>query len=102
MKKRLRKKLKLGEFKQVGLNITLNLIEGIENTDDFYNMFLKIIDENNFIFSGLFDDNIIDGYIYEAKYKLDTERNIKNIKNLLSKNPLVSNIKMGETNDAWN
>ena len=102
MKKRLRKKLKLGEFKQVGLNITLNLIEGIENTDDFYNMFLKIIEENNFIFSGLFDDSIIDGCIYESKYKLDTERNIKNIKNLLLKNPLVSNIEMEETNDAWN
>lgn len=102
MKKRLRKKLKVGEFKQVGLDFTVNLIKDLESSDRFYSMFLSILEENNFLFAGSFYVNKIEGYIYESKFKLDTERNIKNIKNLLVKNPLVENIELGQIHDAWN
>lgn len=102
MKKRLRKKLKIGEFKQVGMDFTVNLIKDLESSDRFYSIFLSILEENNFLFSGSFYVNKIDGYIYESKFKADTERNIRNIKNLLVKNPLISSVEIGKIHDAWN
>lgn len=102
MKKRLRKKLKVGEFKQIGLNITVNLSKDLDISDRFYDNFLDILEENSFLFFGLCESNKIDGYMYESRFRQNTTKNIKNIETLLIKNPFVDSIEFGEKGDAWN
>ena len=104
MRKRLRKKLCLKEFQQLGFEINGTFKRDLTETeqDDFYSFFiLEIIEKNNLEVGGGFYANEFFVYAVDAKYKNKTAEKRKIIRAELEKNELIKEFKLGELKDVW-
>jgi len=104
MKKRLRKKLHVGEFQEFGFNLTIKFTE--ENTnealDTFVEAFLdEVIDPNGLDFGGGGDCFDFAGFVVLATRGNVTEEHRALTSAWLEKNEAVTSFEVGELVDAW-
>jgi uncharacterized protein YggL (DUF469 family) len=101
MKKRLRKKLHKGEFKELGFLVEFDYAdaENEDEFDQFWVSFIDIIEQNGLGCGG-------GGHIHQeyfiTKYKesVSEEKRLA-IKKYLDEHPKVSNVIVGKLKDAW-
>jgi uncharacterized protein len=101
--KRLRKKLHKGEFMEFGFSIAFSLPKEMDaNTEDaFIDRFLtEAIDVQNLFFGGGIGKNT-SGFVTLIKRGSTTEAHRQHVKIWLSAQTNVSNIEIGELQDAW-
>ena len=98
--RRLRKKLHLGEFQQLGFEVSIALKPdlGIEALDRFLDEFIvDAIETNELAFGGGTDGGFITAW--DRRSTSDTHRTI--VKNWLSQRQEVVSVSLGPLVDAW-
>jgi uncharacterized protein YggL (DUF469 family) len=102
MKKRLRKKLHKGEFKELGFYIEFDFLE--PDNDALFDKFW-----DNFIEEGIVGNGLVCGgggykrheYFVSSNKGSASEKQRNALKEWLEKQPDISNIMLGEFKDAW-
>jgi uncharacterized protein YggL (DUF469 family) len=96
--RRLRKKLHVGEFQQLGFEITLFLSKELSSTqsNDFWDSFIGEIEANNLTFGG---GEI--GFVVPDGRTSATEGHRQVVQAWLSKRPEISSVTVGPLVDAW-
>jgi uncharacterized protein YggL (DUF469 family) len=99
--KRLRKKLRVGEFKEFVFWISFVLHENLtqETLNSFTDQFLDAMKDRGLRFSGGIAGNV-DGFVRLDKRGSVTEEHKVLVENWLTVNPLVANLQIGEFIDA--
>ena len=102
MKKRQRKKLFLGEFKELGFDLKADVnLPSEEALDAFWDKFITQIEELNLHCSGAFGENTLDLFVLAGKPGSgEVERRDQFIA-WLQAQPEVSNVCAGELVDAF-
>ncbi len=104
MKKRLRKKLYLGEFKELGFEITVELTEGINEAqlDEFISIFAEeALGKNDLDFEGSGNTSELFGFIILNKRGSVSEEQRSVVETWLKDRTEVTNATVGELVDAW-
>jgi len=101
--KRLRKKLYLGEFAELGFAVTFKFSNHLQ--DDEINQFLDLfitsaIECNGLMFGGGIG-NTIDGFISLAKKGSVTEEQRQKVKSWLESNSNLTTVEVGTLTNAW-
>ncbi len=105
MKKRLRKKLYVGEFKELGFEIAVDLVEGMneEQLDEFISIFgEEALDKNDLDFEGGGSTLALFGLIILNKRGSVSEEQRSSIETWLKERSEVKSVIVGELVDAWN
>jgi uncharacterized protein YggL (DUF469 family) len=101
MKRRLRKKKHLGEFKLLGVEILINL-NSKDNYDRFHTGFiLEAIEGNNCFFGGGGMADKLEGFIELGCVSDKPESRLKAITQWLDTRSDVSTFQIGRITDAW-
>ena len=98
--RRLRKKLRLGEFQELGFEVSIILKPnlGIDDLDRFLDAFiLDAIEKNELAFGGGTDC----GFITAWKHSVVSEAHRTIVENWLSRRPEVVSVMLGPLVDAW-
>lgn len=104
MKKRLRKKLRLGEFKELGFEITVEMTEGMneEQLDAFISVFIEEALENNDLdFEGGGNTAALFGIVVLNKRGSVSEEQRSAVEAWIKDRTEVKNATIGELVDAW-
>lgn len=104
MKKRLRKKLYLGEFKELGFEITVELAEGLneEQVDAFTSVFIEeTLDKNDLDFEGGVNTSELIGIIVLNKRGSVSEEQRSLVEAWLNERDEVKKATVGKLVDAW-
>lgn len=104
LKRRLRKKNRVGEFQEFGFQVEvkfkLNLSESVSNK--FYSDFIALIEENKLVFGGGGSLESLQGFITGwEKYRSPTASQREKIENWLKNRKEISNCEVGILVDAW-
>lgn len=104
MKKRLRKKLHLGEFQELGFNLNIKFTE--ENTNDALDFFVEaflneVIDPTALDFGGGGDRFNFAGFVVLAARGSATEEHRAVTSAWLEKRSDVTSFEVGDLVDAW-
>ena len=104
MKKRLRKKRRVGEFQEMGFEVSFNIQKGLtvseQNAilDDFIT---QAVEANGLQFGGGGDTHW-QGFIVLNKSRGSVSAHHREtVRSWLEKNPQISNIRIGELRDVW-
>ena len=102
MKKRLRKKLKKGEFTEYGFEIEITFNDNVteQEFDKWINSFIEEIEKNNLLFGGASGLNNFEGFVTSVK-KSVTENQKLAIENWISKQKIIKKYSISELIDAW-
>ena len=103
MNKRLRKKKRIGEFKELGVSVHIGLQDWVD-ANIFQDHFLEnIIEPNNCYFGGGGSGpaDTISGFIELGKLKDDPESKLQQIIHSLNHDPSVHTFAFGPTVDAF-
>lgn len=99
MKKRLRKKLRLREFQEMGFSVKYDLDAAM--TDDelsgFWVKLIQTVETSHLMIGG----GLNDFFVATDSRRSATETDRTNIQNWLQQQPEVSNIAIGPLVDAW-
>ncbi|MDP3306981.1 YggL family protein [Methylotenera sp.] len=101
--KRLRKKLHIGEFQELGFHLSFSLKDELdaESLEAFIDEFiLHAIENNGLVFGGGFNEEL-NGFVALEKKGSVTDFHLAKIKVWLDSQPSVINIKFGELVDSW-
>lgn len=105
MRKRLRKKKHLGEFQELGFEVSFRYAEGLstkEHDEFFDDWILKAIVGNGLLFGGGFGRGVCNGFItVDKKRGSATERHRQAVEAWLKANPKILNFTVGPLVDAW-
>ena len=104
MKKRLRKKLHVGEFQEFGFTVTISFTEGHtdEGLDTFIETFLdEMVDPSGLDFAGSGDPRDFTGFLVLATQGSATEAHREAARTWLEKREEVASFEVGELVDAW-
>lgn len=104
MRKRLRKKLHLKEFQQLGFSIHFTFSETLaeEALDAFLDYFImEIIEKNKLTCGGGFYPEYVDVLACDRNHKSDTAKKKQLVKTALESNPLIKDFTLGELKDIW-
>ena len=104
MKKRLRKKLHVGEFQEFGFTVTMKFQES--NTEESLNQFVEaflneVVDPNGLDFAGSGDRMDFTGFLVLAKRGSATEAQRAATTAWLETQESVVSFEVGELVDAW-
>jgi uncharacterized protein YggL (DUF469 family) len=105
LKRRLRKKKHLGEFQQLGFEISVSLKKDFNEFEfgKFTDDFIVKIERSRLQFSGGGDGNAWAGFVTsEGKFTSPTDDDRKKIRIWLESRSEVEDCKVGELLDAWN
>lgn len=100
---RLRKKLRVGEYQELGFAISFSLPQSInpKAEDTFFDRFLaEAIEANGLIYGGGIGKTT-SGFVTLNKRGSTSEAHWQQVKSWLSAQIEVSNIKVGELENAW-
>lgn len=101
MKKRLRKKKHVGEFKEWGAPVAIRVRENID-PDAFLDEFMEEVVVNQLcVFGGGGRDGVIEGFLELGKTKDLPEEKIKRIRDWLDRQDKVEKYVVGRPIDAW-
>lgn len=103
MKKRLRKKMHVGEFKEFGfyLDGEYDEIKDESKFDDFIDRVLDAIEDNGLICGGSFHDERFEAFITLEDPRLDIEEPKKILQDSLKSIPEIKKAEVSENVDAW-
>ena len=104
MKKRLRKKYHLGEFQELGFEITMELAEGFDDKklDLFVTAFVEdVLDKNGLDFEGGGNTSELFGFVVLNKRGSVTAEHRTNVEAWVKDNAEVTKATVGELMDAW-
>ena len=104
MKKRLRKKLKVKEFKQYGFDVQLTFKNELSNVDldNYLDYFIEhLIEKNGLIFGGGFLPTGVNGFASDHTFGQDTKAKQQRIKEILEKDPIIETVTLGKLVDVW-
>ncbi|RLD61709.1 MAG: hypothetical protein DRJ05_02015 [Bacteroidetes bacterium] len=104
MKKRIRKKLHLGEFQEFGFEISFNLIPNLSDKqlDAFFDEFIMdAVEKNSLFFGGGGNKQEWEGFLALNRRGSATEGHRANISKWLASNPKVVDFEVGKLIDAW-
>lgn len=104
LKRRLRKKIRVGEFQEFGFQVEvkfkLNLSKSVSNK--FYSDFIALIEENKLAFGGGSSPESLQGFVTGwEKYRSPTDVQRKKIENWLKDRKEISKCEVGILKDAW-
>lgn len=99
MKKRLRKKLRIKEFQELGFYASFNLAPepNSEGEDEFIEEFLTFVESIGLFIGG----SLTSFYAVADGRNSVTPEQQQALRDWLSKHPQVSNVNIGPLNDAW-
>ena len=103
MKKRLRKKLHLGEFRELCFHVafrTPTSVSAVED-DDLLDRFLEMIEGDGLQFGGAGGPHEFDGIVAFNARGSATDQHRETVRRWLESQPKVLNIVVGELVDAW-
>lgn len=105
MRKRLRKKKRLGELQELGFEVSFRYAEQLstqEHDELFDEWILKAIEDNGLLFGGGFGRGVCSGFITVDKTRGSaTEHYRQAVEAWLKANPKVLNFTVGPLVDAW-
>lgn len=98
MKKRLRKKLRIGEFKDYGFEVelTFHTLPYGSDVDFLHDLFIQIIEECGLRFGGSISEYGVSGYVYKANRITCTDKDRDLLFEKLSSVPPVAYLVVGE------
>ena len=101
--RRLRKKLRIAEFQELGLEVEATLKDSCVHTDTFLDEWINFVESNDWSFGGGTRLNSFLGFLthsYSSPGSLnDTDRIL--VMNWLSQHPCCKDTKVGELADVW-
>lgn len=103
MRKRLRKKRRLGEFREYCFEVSLVLKPRLEESafHAFVDEFLEGIESRNLQFGGGGSRERLSGVVEASGRRSPTSEDRLWVKEWLSAHPLVDSVTIGEFRDAW-
>ncbi len=103
MKKRLRKKKRLGEFQEFGfyLDAEYDEIKDESKFDDFIDRVLDMIEDNGFVCGGKFLEEQFDGFLSLSNPSLELESQKKALLESLKSISEIKKAEVSENVDAW-
>lgn len=104
LKRRLRKKFHIGEFQELGFEISVEFKSNLSETDfdKFYNEFIEEIEENKLLFGGGGGPEVCQGFVTSSiKYQSPTDEQREKIKIYLESLPDIAKCDVGKLKDAW-
>lgn len=104
MKKRLRKKRRVGEFQEFGFEVHIKLKDILDTitSDRFLDDFIfQAIEANGLLFGGGGRDDTWEGFVTLNRRGSTTQLHQDQIRNWLSGRPEVLEFKIGDLQDAW-
>lgn len=104
MKKRLRKKLHKGEFKELGFSVDFHYnVEKEDEAFDLLDEFLNMTEDANLCAGGLFGSEGDNASFFIVSYECRsvTQEERQKVIDWLASNAKVSDVKAGELRDAW-
>lgn len=104
MKKRLRKKLHKGEFKELGFNVDFNYDAADEDAACvLMDEFLAETERNFLCVGGWYgqDGNKASFFVVSYENRSVTPEERERLKSWLENNPKINNVVVGELRDAW-
>ena len=101
MKKRVRKKKRLAEFKEFGVPVAIKRKQK-SNFDAFLDEFLEqAIESNECCFGGSGNDDYLEGFIELGKATYNPEEKLRKIFEWLDARPDIEKYVTGDLVDAW-
>ena len=103
MKKRLRKKLHLKEFREIGFDFKICFTpisdseEYIEMIDNIY----WIIEQHGFSAGGGCEENCYEGYMAVSSWRINADEMKNKLQTALLNFPGVTSVDFGENSDSW-
>jgi len=104
LKRRLRKKLHVGEFQVFGFEVSANFKSNLTEaeSDKFYDEFIAEIEANKLLFGGGGGPESMQGFVTAAKnHQSPTVAQREKIKNWLENHRGIADCKVGNFKDAW-
>ena len=104
MKGRLRKKLHVGEFVQLGFEATFKCTSGLDEPGRFqllYDFVEQAVEENELAAGGGGDESMSLFVMSDIKNRSVTEEQRKQVREWLSKEERVKSFEVGQLKDAW-
>jgi len=98
VRKRLRKKKRLGEFKEYGFEIAFRIRESAQSNPIFNAFIVEAIEGNGLQFGGSPDGGFAAANAARASA---TEEHRAQVRAWLQRQPEVTDIRVGELRDAW-
>lgn len=103
LKPRQRKKLRVGEFQELGFTVIANLKEDIASSayDGLLDAWLDIVEQQGVSFGGHFSDGQLDGIVFPVNGVAVTTDILATLNAWLSARAEVSNVECSELLDVW-
>jgi uncharacterized protein len=104
LKRRLRKKLHVGEFQVFGFEVSVKFKSNLSETDSdkLYDEFIGEIEANKLLFGGGGGFESMQGFVTGSKnYQSPTIAQREKIKNWLENHREIAQCKVGNFKDAW-
>ena len=101
MKKRLRKKLHRGEFRELGFQLSFDVkVKTQEEFDQFFDEFITHLESADLGFSGTSGESW-DGMVAKLAKGTIAEAEREHVRGFLEKDDRVDNVELGEFIDVW-
>jgi uncharacterized protein YggL (DUF469 family) len=103
MKKRIRKKLYLGEFRELGFEVGAQFRTGVDSAarDAFLERFVEAVAREGLAFGGGTSAAGLDGFVTLDHRGSTTEQHRERVQKLLAADEAVATPKVGPLVDAW-
>lgn len=103
MKKRLRKKLHLGEFKELGFELSGRFVESVTHDDvmSFFDNLASFCEDHKVIIGGAFSKETFNCFLSPAKGRTITLDVKEKIVEFLNLNGLIDSFETGDLRDSW-
>ena len=103
MKKRLRKKKHLGEFKEIGFDFKIcftPIFEDEKHIEMINNIYL-LVEQHGFTAGGSCTKESFDGYMAVLSWRINANEMKEKLQSALLSLPEVTSVFFGENTDAW-
>ena len=104
LKRRLRKKYRVGEFQELGFQVNVKFKPNLSEAefDKIYDDFIVLIEANKLAVGGGGGAEYLQGFVTAwGKYRSPTNAQRENIENWLESRPEISEFEVGKLGDAW-
>lgn len=100
LKPRQRKKLRVGEFQELGFTVVANLVDDAAS-DGLLDAWLDIVEQQGVSFGGHFSDGQLDGIVFPVGGTLVTDEVRATLNTWLAARAEVSNVECSALLDVW-
>eukprot|EP01156_Anaeramoeba_ignava_P000527 Anaeramoba_ignava/a106535_10.p1 GENE.a106535_10~~a106535_10.p1 ORF type:complete len:120 (+),score=6.24 a106535_10:158-517(+) len=101
MKKRLRKKKFIGEYKELGVIVKIKIKSGTDPDKFLVNLLIDGMEQNGAYFCGSCGPEVFDGIIELGRFKYDLNKRFELIKKWLDDCEDVENVEYEKLIDLW-